>query len=128
MMQWDFSEIKAGMEAMLSGYSGYELTIHKMFFETTKTQVFEVIGESKQKEKVHGSKFWSVRANSDNTFQLLEILIMYGEEPLERESFVKEDYHTNKSEGNLAYATVIKDWTAKNNEKRKEVRTIFYRK
>lgn len=122
MIQWDFSEIKSGIEAMLSGCFGYELTIHKMFFETTKTQVFEVIGESKRKEKVKGGKFWSVRANSDNTFQLLEILIMYGEEPLESESFVKEDYHTNKSEGNLAYATVIKDWTAKNIAKRKEKR------
>ncbi len=108
MQQWNIAEIREGVYGMMKEFPKLDISINQLSFETTDTHILDLIGESKDKDKVKGGVWACIKAKKDNTFAVGMLKLLYGGGIVEREVFVDDKYMDDEYLRNIAYARAVR--------------------
>lgn len=108
MQELDISKIQAGVFQNVSSYSGIEVAVELLSFETTDSHVFDLIGNSDCAKKARVGLIWEIRWKEDQTFEVKETHLLYSGEIKEQFVFCKEDYEIGSEAYDEEYADIIR--------------------
>lgn len=127
MQELDISKIQAGVFQNVSSYSGIEVAVELLSFETTDSHVFDLIGNSDCAKKARVGLIWEIRWKEDQTFEVKETHLLYSGEIKEQFVFCKEDYEIGSEAYDEEYADIIRvlEGKAKEFEKNRKLKDSY---